>query len=101
MVKVISLEAERLLAEVPEAYVFYLNDGRILRNMENLRDALNSMSDDLFAYHANTEKNDFYNWVRDIINDEKLAKDLLRARNRIQTFRAVSRRAAFLKGKMP
>jgi len=101
MVKVIGHEAKRLLADVPDEYVFYLNDGRILKNMENLRDALNAMSDELFAYHVNSAKNDFSNWVRDIMNDEKLAKDLLKTSNRLQSFKVLSQRVAFLRNRMP
>jgi len=101
MAKNINAEAVKMLADVPFEYVFYLNDGRILKNMENLRDVLYSMSDELFAYHVNAEKNDFSKWVIDIIVDEKLAKDLFRAKDKMQAFKAVSQRVAFLKGKLP
>jgi len=81
-------------------YVFYLNDGRILKNIENLRDALNTMTDELFAYHVNSGKNDFSKWVIDVIIDEKLARDLLKAKDKTQAFKAVSQRVAFLKSKL-
>ena len=99
MVKVMGREAGALLNNVPDEYVFYLNDGRILRNMEELKDALKSMSDELYAYPVNAEKNDFSNWVRDIICDEKLARDLLKSKDRIQSYRVVAQRIAFLKPK--
>jgi hypothetical protein len=100
MVKVINQNARQLLADVPDANVFYLNDGRILRNMEDLRDALDSMSDDLFLYHNNTDKNDFYNWVKDIIGDDKLSHDLLRSHSSARAFKSVSQRVALLKSKI-
>jgi len=101
MAKKTNIDAVKLLADVPAEYVFYLNDGRILKNMEYLRDALSTMSDDLFIFHVNTEKNDFYKWVTDIIGDEKLASAILRARDKIQTYKAISQRVTFLKNKTP
>ena len=47
-------------------------------------------TDETYVFHANTEKNDFTNWVRDIINDERLAKDLQQAANRAQAAKLVA-----------
>ena len=92
-------DAQKLLANVPEEYVFWSCDGRILRNMKELGEALNSMTQETYAYHSNTEKNDFSNWVRDIIGDKKLAEDLLRLQDRVAAAKAVSERIAFLRKK--
>jgi hypothetical protein len=69
-------EAQRRLGNVPGEYVFFCKDGRVLRNLGELRDVLGTMSDDLFSYHVNKDKNDFMNWVRDVVKDEALAKQL-------------------------
>jgi hypothetical protein len=100
MVKIGGHEIQEILANVAGEYVFYLNDGRILRNVAELKDALNTMSDELYAYHVNSEKNDFNNWVKDIICDEKLAHDLLKARDRAAAAKVTTQRLAFLIGKM-
>jgi len=42
--------------------------------MKELETALNTMTDETYSFHANTEKNDFTNWVQDVIKDEKLAQ---------------------------
>ncbi len=55
---------------------FWLYDGQVLRNLEELSQALEKMSDEVFKYHANKEKNDFANWVENIFGDRKLASDL-------------------------
>ena len=94
--KMTKRDAQKLLANVAEEYVFWNCDGRILRNMKELGETLNSMTEETYAYHANTEKNDFSNWVRDIIKDEQLAKDLGKALNRAQAVRSVAERVAFL-----
>lgn len=94
-------EAVKFLAEVPTQYVFWCSDGRILRSMEELGKALATMSDETFAYHANTAKNDFSTWVEDIIGDEKLARDLQKARTRAQAASVTANRIDYLTAKLP
>ncbi len=94
------LDADKLLGNVPDQYAFYTNDGRYLRNLDELRIALETMSDQTFAYHNNEQKKDFSNWVKEIIGDEKLARDLSRAADRSQAIKAVISREAFLKSRV-
>ena len=88
--------AEKFLGKVSDEYAFWCYDGSIFRDMKELAEGLFKMSDDVFAYHANPEKNDFSNWVRDVIGDEKLAKDLENALDRNQTARIVASRVDIL-----
>ena len=83
-----------LLADVPKKYVFRCCDGQILRNMKEFGDAFNTMTHETYVFHANTEKNDFANWARDIIKDKMLAKDLQKAPNRAQVAKLIARRMA-------
>jgi hypothetical protein len=64
--------------------------------MKDLKDALAAMSEQTFAYHSNDIKKDFSNWTRDILGDEKLAKDLEGASNRGQAAKIVAERLAYL-----
>jgi hypothetical protein len=89
-------QAQKLLAKVPDEYVFRCQDGRILRDMKELAEALATMTDETFAYHSNAEKKDFSKWVRDVIGDEKLAKDLEKAGNRAQAAKQAATRVATL-----
>jgi hypothetical protein len=100
MPRILKQDAERLLANVPEQHVFWCCDGRVLRNMKELGEALANMTDETFAYHSNEEKKDFSNWVRDIIKDEKLARDLEKSLSRTQAAKSVAERIAFLSGKL-
>lgn len=93
-------QAKKSLATVPEEYVFWCHDGRILRNMKDLAEALEIMSDETFSHHVNAEKNDFANWVRDIIKDEKLARDLSRSNDRAVAAKAVSARETSLTARL-
>lgn len=89
-------QAEKFLAQVPEEHAFWSNDGRIFRDMQELKGGLESMSDQTFAYHCNESKKDFSNWVRNIIGDEKLAHDLENVSNREEAARIVAERYGYL-----
>ncbi|MBI4180546.1 MAG: hypothetical protein HY528_01295 [Chloroflexi bacterium] len=54
------------------------------------------MSDENYVFHANAKKNDFINWIRDVIKDEKLANDLKKAMNHAHAARLVTSRIAAL-----
>ena len=70
-------DAQRMLDNVPQEYLFRFADGRTLANMSELGDALRNISDETFNFHVNSDKNDFSNWVRDVIKDEKLANEAM------------------------
>lgn len=97
---IVKLDAAKLLSKVPEEHVFWCRDGQVFRNMSELAQALASMNDETFVFHSNAERNDFANWVRDIIGDGKLARDLVRSHNLTQTAKVVAERVNFLKAKL-
>lgn len=100
MARILKQDAERFLANVPDENVFRCYDGRMLRNVEELSRAFSNMGDESFTHHVNTEKNDFSNWVKDVIKDEKLARDLAKSRNQSQASKAVVDRISFLSSKL-
>jgi transcription-repair coupling factor (superfamily II helicase) len=59
--------------EVKPNLYFNLADGRIIKSVPELLDALKNMEDWVFKHHVNSKKNDFSNWVRDVYKDKKLA----------------------------
>ena len=92
-------EAKRYLCDAAPEQCFWVNNGPILKNMEELANALPDMADDTFRHHVNNEKNDFSSWVRDIIGDQKLANDLLSSKNRESALNKVRNRLNSLKKK--
>ncbi len=90
-------EARKYLAKVPDEVVFWVHDGGTLHDLAELAAALETMTDDTYAYHANAAKNDFVNWVRDVIGDQTLVTDLARAANRAAATAAVQTRLARLR----
>ena len=94
---VIRGDAERFLNDVPEEYQFWAKDGNTIRNVEQLAEALKNMNDETFKHHSNQEKTDFTNWLRDIVGDEKLAKDLMKNKSKDSAYKKVRERIALLK----
>ena len=97
--KVLKEDADKRLADVPGESAFWCNDGRIIRSMRELRETLGQMSDELYAYHVNAEKNDFSTWAKDVLMDERLAWDLSRAADRSEAARRVAARVTYLASK--
>jgi len=100
IVKISKEEASRRLGDVPGEKCFWCQDGKVARNLKQLEEDLNGMSDETFRYHSREDRNDFSNWIRDVVGDEKLARDLTKARSRTQASQAVAQRISFLESKI-
>ncbi len=100
MAKILKKDAKKMMARVPKEYVFRCSDGRNLKNMQELETALNTMAAETFSYHSNGDKSDFSNWVREIIQDQKLARDLSKADSQSQAAKSVKSRLTFLNNKV-
>jgi hypothetical protein len=62
--------------KVAPEHVFHFMDGKKAHNLHDLRDAINSMKDDVFAHHVDDANNDFANWVEFVYKNDALAVDL-------------------------
>ena len=82
----------QILGEAPQECEFYLSDGRRLKSVYELIDALESMSDEIFKEHVNSAKNDFSSWIKDVFKEPNIAKDLKKIQNRIETQKALMKR---------
>ena len=76
------LNTKKILEDTQPEFYFKLIDGSELKNLLELADALEKMSDDVFYYHANEAKNDFSNWIRDVFKQEELANETSKCNNR-------------------
>jgi len=97
MAKITRAAAQKMLADVPADKLFWCRDGREFKNLQELSAAFQEMSDVTFRYHANEQKNDFSNWVKDVIGDEQLAQELSKCSNRNKAAKVVNKRIAVLK----
>jgi hypothetical protein len=98
--KVNKEEAKRRLGNVPDDKRFWCHDGKIIKNLKELRKALNDMNDETFLYHLGGGRNDFSRWIRDVVGDDKLAEDLSKTKSRMQASQAVAQRISFLEHKI-
>ena len=98
--EILKEQAQKFLSKVPEEHAFWCHDGNMFRDMKGLAEGLVTMSDEVFAYHANPEKSDFSNWVRNVLEDEMLANNLATTSIKAQAAWFVATRLAFLTGKV-
>jgi hypothetical protein len=67
----------QILADVTGDKRFFCHDGCISRNLSELSDCFARMTQDIYNYHVTGQKNDFSNWINDVLGDTKLAADLM------------------------
>lgn len=89
--RIIGRPAYRSLQNVPEDKVFWCADGRVLKNLDELASALSDMSEETFRHHVTAGNNDFCNWVKLVIGDEKLSADLSTADSAYRAARCIER----------
>ena len=92
MARIDKNKAKDRLGNVPEDKVFWVNDGKVLRNLKDIPAALVDMSEETFKYHVNKDKNDFKNWISDVVGDEKLARSIARTRSKEMMLRKLDKR---------
>lgn len=68
----------------PENY-FFVQDGKVIKNVLELSRQLDNMTDDIFRHHVNEMKNDFASWIKNVFKQEKLAKELLKTIDKDKT----------------
>jgi hypothetical protein len=98
MVKLTKDKAQIYLSDVAGEFVFWICDGRTLRNLGDLASALKDMNDDVFNYHVNKEKNDFAKWIHDVIGDKTLATSIAKLKTKGGIATKIGNRINLLKG---
>ncbi len=92
-------DAEKVLSDIEGDQRFFCNDGCILGNLQQLAECLAHINDYSYGYHVSSEKNDFSKWIRDVLGDDKLARDISRAQNHIEAAEIVKARLAWIQNK--
>ncbi len=89
--------ARKILSNIPPHFSFWVNNGPIIKSLAELYRELKAMNDDTFRYHANNDKNDFSNWIKDCLGDNTLADALRKTKNRSKAVDVVRARLKYLK----
>lgn len=74
--------AKKILSTVRPDKSFWINNGPIVNNLKDLPKSVEQMNEEQFRYHVNKDKNDFSNWIEEILGDKALAKELRRTRTK-------------------
>src|SRR3989338_8304837 len=90
--KISPAEANRILGKVPEQVSFWLCTNQKLFSLRELSAILTNVGDEVFRYHVNRDKNDFENWIRDVIQDRELAREISRIKTKETLNRKISDR---------
>ncbi len=56
--------------------MFYVIDGQVASDINDLLKAIKTMQENAYIYHANKQKNDFSNWLRDVLNEKEIAEKI-------------------------
>ena len=89
-------EAKRILAKVPTTQGFWLCTAQDIRSLSELSKSLSQLDDDAFRYHVNRTKNDFEIWIRTVIEDKDLGREIARVKTKETLHRKVSERVKLL-----
>ncbi|MBI2581202.1 hypothetical protein HYV85_05370 [Candidatus Woesearchaeota archaeon] len=70
--------------EVEPELALWLNNGATVKSLKELAAALRKMNAADYKEHVNDERNDIAEWVKEILNDDRLAMQLRKAKGRLQ-----------------
>jgi hypothetical protein len=70
------------LVHAPDGESFWVSEGPVLKNLLDLHEALQNISEEQYDYHARGESNDFSKWVEEVLCDGNCARALEIARDR-------------------
>lgn len=71
---------KQTLRQANDNQCFWVMNGEVLRDLNDLALVLVDMPDEVFRYHANPTKNDFAAWVEQVLQDSACAAALRRSR---------------------
>lgn len=76
----------------PEQKRFWCQDGRTLKNLDELGNALQSMTEKTYRHHVSEGKNDFANWTEHVFGKKKLAEEMRKVKTKKEMAKAVINR---------
>ncbi len=77
-----SFKRLHLTLDIHPDHEFILSNGNRLKNLQELADSLRIMDYGIFESHVTTEKNDFANWIKDVMGLQELADSMRTLKNR-------------------
>jgi len=94
-----AIDARKILANVNPKFYFWVCDGQIVKNLQELYNALKKMNNNVYRYHVNKDRNDFKTWIKDVLKDVFLAREIGKCRSPKTVAELVKKRLDYLKNK--
>ncbi len=67
-------DAKKILSAVQPDNAFWVNNGPILKSLDEFAAAVRKLKPEQFMHHVNGQKNDFAKWISEVIGDGILAQ---------------------------
>lgn len=93
-----SSDARTLFLDLPRDHKFWTVHGKEINNLTELYKSLIEMENEIFRHHVSSHKNDFAEWVHDILKDTVLARRLKTSTDKVKHVEIVKHRIDELKG---
>jgi len=87
------------LGKVDGHHRFWVHKGAVVSSLKELPGVLRKMNAESFKHHVNKDKNDFSNWINDVIGDAKLAGEIRKLKTKASIVKKVQSRVKALKKK--
>ncbi len=84
--------SSKILGDAPVEKQFILSDGKKLKSVYDLVDALEKMNENMFRSHVNDMKHDFGNWIGDVFEERNFAKHVKKIKDKIKLQREIMKK---------
>src|SRR3989338_11177219 len=85
-------EARRILGKTSLTDGFWLCTNENLRSLNELSGSLENADNDVFRYHVTRDRNDFEVWIREVLKDKELAREIARVKTKETLIRKILER---------
>ncbi len=88
---------KKILSEVSDFESFWFCNNNVANSLESLSKLLLEVDDTTFRYHLHKNKNDYEDWIKNVIGDEEFSKEISRVKTRFTLSKKIEERILFLK----
>ena len=88
---------EGFLLDVSSSNFFILSNGMKIKNLIELAESLRTMPDKVFGHYVNSHKNDFSNWIKNVIKDNELADNISKTKSKNGIIKLIEKRISEVK----
>jgi hypothetical protein len=93
-------EEKKKLADAPKDQTFWMHMGQEIKNLKELAKTLEDTPPKSFKMHVNENKNDFANWIKNVLEDTDLAEELYKTTDFSKTVELVKARVSWLEAQV-